>query len=237
MPRAIDSVRSQTQTNWELWIIDDGSIDESGAIARSFEQQDSRIHLIQNRVPLGVHNARNRGLEAARGRWVAFIDSDDEWLPTKLERTVSFAENKSSPLTFTGYRSIDTSGSRVGNYIEVPPIVDYTQLLTLNVIVTSSVLVDRKLTGAFAMRDVTASDFVCWLKILKEHKYAHGLSEDLVRYRLTPGSLSRNKLKVASKIWKIYRTEEKLNFFSSVRTLLTYVLKSGKKYLDMRIMP
>lgn len=233
LDRAIRSVLHQTLTNWELWVVDDGSSDDTGLIARAFAAEDSRIFVIKNEAGSGVPTARNIGLDAARGRWVAFLDSDDEWLPEKLEKTLAFAQENQSPLTFTGYRATDPSGLRLGRYTDVPRTVDYRRLLTVNVIATSSVLVDRALTGAIQMRDVSSSDFVCWLGILKKHQFAFGLSEDLLRYRLTPGSLSRNKARVPGKIWKIYREIEGLSILDSLGSFVIYALRSGRKHFQM----
>lgn len=233
LSRAIVSVIRQTWRNWELWVIDDGSSDDTELIARAFAAEDSRISVIKNEVGSGVPTARNIGLDAARGRWVAFLDSDDEWLPEKLEKTLAFAQENQSPLTFTGYRATDPSGLRLGRYTDVPHTVDYRRLLTVNVIATSSVLVDRALTGGIQMRDVSSSDFVCWLGILKKHQFAFGLSEDLLRYRLTPGSLSRNKARVPGKIWKIYREIEGLSILDSLGSFVIYALRSGRKHFQM----
>lgn len=230
---AVESVIRQTWQNWELRIIDDGSEDETRSIARTFASQDPRIFVVECDVGFGVSTARNMGLQAARGRWVAFLDSDDEWLPEKLDKTLSFAVENRSPLTFTGYRATDPNGSRLSSHIDVPETVDYRSLLTLNVIATSSVLVDRSVTGVIQMREVPSSDFVCWLEILKNHDFAYGLSEDLLRYRLTPGSLARNKTQVPRKIWRIYRELEGLSLLNSVRNLLVYALRSGRKYFQM----
>ena len=233
LPRAIQSVLDQSADNWELLIIDDGSSDETHSIAEAFESGDSRIFLIRNEISIGVQAARNAGLEAAKGRWVAFLDADDEWVPQKLEKTIFFAGKNRSPLTFTGYRAMDEHGSRLGSPISVPRRVSYQELLTLNVIVTSSVIVDRELTGDIKMRGVAASDFACWLEILRSQVYAYGLSEDLVRYRLTPGSLSRRKVRVPGKIWRIYREVEMLSFSHSLRCLIVYLSRSGRKYFEI----
>ena len=233
LARAIRSVAAQTFQSWELLIVDDGSNDETERIARSFEARDSRILVRRHHLATGVHEARNTALNEARGRWVAFLDSDDEWLPEKLERSISFAVEHESPLTFTGFRPMDTSGLRIGRYFEVPHTVNLSQIRTLNVIVTSSALVDRSMTGPIRMKNVVASDFACWLEILHNHKLAYGLSEDLVRYRITPKSLSRNKLNVPRKIWRIYRDVENLGLVSSALNLLLYVVRSGLKYIRM----
>ena len=233
LPLAIQSVLNQSEKNWELLIIDDGSSDETHSLVREFQSKDPRIFLIRNEISSGVHAARNAGLGAAKGRWVAFLDADDEWVPEKLEKTIFFATENRSPLTFTGYRAMDVRGVRLGNPISVPQRVSYQELLTLNVIVTSSVIVDRALTGQITMRDVPASDFVCWLEILRSQDYGYGLSEALVRYRLTPGSLSRRKADVPRKIWRIYREVEMLPFFRSLRCLIAYLARSGRKYLEI----
>lgn len=231
--QAIESVLSQTYGNWELLIIDDLSSDETESIARKYAAADSRISVRLNKGVGGAPRARNVGLRAARGRWVAFLDSDDAWLPDKLSKTLAFALEKQSPLSFTAYRAFSADGARVGRLMSVPERVDYRHLLTKNVIATSSVLLDRALTGPIEMRNVSSSDFVCWLEILRQHKFACGLSEDLLRYRLTPGSLSRNKIKVPSKIWKIYREREHFGVFKSSFLLLIYALRSGRKYFQM----
>lgn len=233
LSRAISSVLGQTFENWELVIINDGSIDETESIAKKHAANDGRISILRNEGFAGVAAARNLGLKAARGRWVAFLDADDEWLPEKLLETLAFAEQRQSPLTFTGYRAMSPDGSQLGRFMRVPHRVNHRQLLTKNVIATSSVLIDRAMTGPIEMRNISSSDFVCWLELLSKNEYAWGLSEDLLRYQLTPSSLSRNKSEVPLKIWKIYRDVENFDVFKSAILLSLYAVRSGKKYLYM----
>src|SRR5207237_6415780 len=122
-----------------------------------------RIRLIALERNGGPAAARNAALERASGRWIAFLDSDDMWLPAKLERSLAHAQANRAALVYTAYRRVSHDESRVGELIRVPRTLTYRQLLGNTAIATSTVLIDRTIAGDVRMRRVYYDDFVCWL--------------------------------------------------------------------------
>lgn len=230
LPDTIASVLAQTYPNWELLIADDCSPDGTRAVIEAWARRDARIRLIALHRNSGPAAARNAALSEARGRWIAFLDSDDLWLPEKLECSLAFARRHDAALVYTGYRRIDVDGQRTGQFISVPPRLTYRQLLGHTAIATSTVLIDRRQTGDIHMPPVYYDDFVCWLGILKRGLTAHGLNEDLMRYRVLPKSVSRNKRRSAGEVWKIYRTTEQLGRLAASWHFLNYASRALLKY-------
>lgn len=226
----IRSVVAQTYLKWEMLIADDCSPDDTAAVVERAAMRDSRIRLIRCEKNGGPAAARNAALERATGRWIAFLDSDDIWLPEKLEETLKFAVSHAAVLSYTGFRRIDFGGHEVGNYISVPDRLSYRQLLGNTSIATSTVLIDRKRAGNIVMRPVYYDDFVCWLEILKKGFVAHGLNKDLMRYRVVSDSVSRNKRRSAVEVWKTYRNVENLALLPSAWYFANYTLRAVRKY-------
>lgn len=224
------SVLSQTHQNWEMIIIDDHSPDNTAEIIKKYAEIDSRIKPITLKKNGGPANARNTGLNAAKGDWIAFLDSDDIWLPYKLERSLNFAKEKNSGFIFTGFRRIDANNTKTGHYISSPKEIDYRELLGNTVIATSTVLISRNVCGDIQMQHVYYDDFVCWLSILKKGITAHGLDEDLMRYRVLNQSVSRDKKKSALKVWEIYRNIEHLNIITAAWYFSQYAFNAYLKY-------
>ena len=228
--QTIESVRSQTHENWEMLIADDCSPDDTRTVIEGWASRDARIRLIALPRNSGPAAARNVALSEARGQWIAFLDSDDLWLPEKLARSLAFARRHGAALVYTGYRRIDVNGQRTGQFIPVPPRLTYGQLLGHTAIATSTVLIDRGQTGDIQMPPVYYDDFVCWLGILKRGLTAWGLNEDLMRYRVLPKSVSRNKRRSAGEVWKIYRATEKLGRLAASWHFLNYAGRALLKY-------
>jgi teichuronic acid biosynthesis glycosyltransferase TuaG len=207
----IESVQAQTFGDWELLIADDCSTDSTAAAIESYAQMDRRIKLIRRPRNGGPALARQAAIEQASGRFLAFLDSDDLWLPYKLERQVSFALEHRAALSFTAFRRINESGSMTGRLISVPASLTYGQLLKNTSIATLTALVDRDITGDIAMKNEPYDDFCLWLSILKPGHIAHGLNEDLARYRVRGVSVSSRPLRSAGWVWHIYRKVERLS--------------------------
>jgi teichuronic acid biosynthesis glycosyltransferase TuaG len=169
-------------------------------------------------------------LQAARGEWIAFLDADDLWLPTKLERSIAFATAANSPFVFTGFRRISADGSRSGRYISVPRCLGYRQLLGNTAIATSTVVLNRRVMGPIEMRRTYYDDFDCWLRILKQGYNAQGLDEDLMRCRVMSQSVSRNKRHSARQVWRAYRELERLSLRASLGYFSQYALRGVLKY-------
>lgn len=210
----IEMVIRQTYNNWELILVDDCSPDNSADIIHGMQSshQDERIRLIRKERNEGAAKARNTGIEAAKGRYIAFLDADDIWLPEKLERELAFMKEKQAAFAFTAYEFGDGNARGTGKIVAVPEQLTYRKALTRTVIFTTTVMFDMtKLTKTqVQMPDVESEDTATWWKILKAGYVAYGLNEVLAIYRRPAKSLSSNKLTAIRRIWKLYRREEGL---------------------------
>lgn len=201
----IESVRAQTYGDWELIVVDDHSSDDTSEIVERASRIDTRIRLVRQPANLGPVEARDMALRHSTGQFVAFLDSDDIWLPEKLERQLAFMSSHKAAISFTCFRRISEDGSRVGRLIRVPSRLTYGQLLRNTAMATSTVIIDREATGPFRMTKTACDDFALWLEIVSRGFESYGLNEDLMRYRVVTSSFSRNKRKYALKVWKTYR--------------------------------
>lgn len=226
----INSVRDQSHPEWEMIIADDCSPDDTRARVAAQAAIDPRIRLVQLARNGGPALARNAALEAASGRWIAFLDSDDLWLPGKLERQLHFHKNSGAALTCTGFRRISADADRTGRYIRPPVTLDYRGALGLTGIATSTVIIDRERTGPVRMKSVYYDDFACWLDVLRSGAQAKGLDEDLMRYRVMSGSISRNKLRSAGEVWKQLRRTEQLGLPLALQSFGRYAFHAALKY-------
>lgn len=226
----IRSVIAQTHSNWEMLIAEDCSPDNTREVIRQWERTDPRVRLIALERNGGPALARNAALERASGRWIAFLDSDDLWLPQKLERTIEHAQKHQAAFIFTGFRRMTADGSAIGRYVGASHSLSYRQLLGNTAIATSTVLLDRNMVGDIRMRNTYYDDFDCWLQILKRGHLAFGLDEDLTRYRVMGQSVSRNKSRSAAHVWRAYRDLEKLNLPASLWYFSQYAIRGLLKY-------
>ena len=226
----IRSVLDQTYPHWEMLIVEDCSPDDTRNVLRECTAVDPRIRLIEQQNNGGPAMSRNAGLERMQGRWIAFLDSDDLWLPKKLESSIAFAEANRAPFVFTGFRRIPADGGREGRYIGVPRTLNYRQLLGNTAIATSTVLLDRRIVGEVRMRKTYYDDFDCWLQLLKPGRTAYGLDEDLMRYRVMGQSVSSNKRNSAAKVWRAYRDQEHLSVPTAIWYFMNYAVRGLLKY-------
>ena len=211
----ISSVQAQTLGDWELLIADDCSTDNTPAMIESYAAKDPRVKLIRQPRNGGPALARQAAIEQAQGRFIAFLDSDDLWLPAKLERQVAFAREHRAALSFTAFRRISEDGAVTGRLIAVPKSLTYDQLLKNTTIATLTALVDRDIAGNIVMKNEGYDDFCLWLSILKPGHVAWGLNEDLARYRVRGVSVSSRRMRAAGWVWHIYRNVERLSLIKS----------------------
>lgn len=229
--QTIRSVQTQTFGDWELLIADDCSTDRTPAIIASIGEQDPRVKLIRMPENGGPALARQAAIDKAQGRFLAFLDSDDLWLPQKLERQLAFAREKKAALSYTAFRRIDEVHRVTGRLIEVPASLTYGQLLKNTAIATLTAMVDREITGPVAMKNEGYDDFCLWLSILRPGRTAYGLNEDLARYRVRGSSVSSRPLRSARWVWHIYRNVEQL---SLARSAWCFAHWGGRAWLKRR---
>lgn len=228
---AIASVVNQTWQFWELLVVDDGSSDCSLEIARSWAKRDSRIKCFSNERNLGVSKTRNRGIDIAVGNWLAFLDSDDVWEPTKLLEQMSLINRVQGEFAFTGCSFIDESGTILGQNYHAPNVVTLNQLKHWNSIICSSVLVKRESIGKNRFeRDETREDYLFWLKVLAECKAAYGVEAPLIKYRVLPQSRSSNKTAMVKATYLTHRSLGTDVIRSSFQTASHFLHAFYRKY-------
>lgn len=227
---SIESVISQTYCNWELLIIDDGSKDNTQMIIERYKLKDNRIISLKNDKNVGVSATRNRGIDFANGKWIAFLDSDDVWEKTKLEKQIKLADTQDVDFIFTGVSYMNENSEPYKGIFEVPFSVDYKELRNQNVISCSSVLVNKKYFNNIKMeRDDMHEDYAVWLRILKQGTVAYGLNEQLLKYRISRDSKSGNKIKTLKMTYKVFRFVG-INPLGSAYFTTKHVLASVGKY-------
>lgn len=224
----IAMVRNQTYENWELILVDDCSKDDGRKKIQSLSSGDERIRLIAKPVNEGAARARNTGINAARGRYIAFLDADDIWLPDKLEKELSFMEEKRAAFAFTSYEFGDENARGTGKTVHAPSVLTYKKALSRTVIFTSTVLLDTEKTGReiIQMPEIKSEDTATWWKLLRSGFTAYGLDEVLVIYRRPAKSLSSNKLEAIRRIWNLYRRQEEISFCRSCCYLFFWAVRA-----------
>lgn len=231
----IASVTAQTYENWELLLVEDCSSDGSlAAIRRCMEErEDSRIRLLRQPSNIGAAGARNRGLEEARGRYIAYLDADDLWAPKKLEKELCFLRETGAAFAFTGYEFADEQGQGTGKVVHVPRTLCYRQALSNTTIFTTTVMFDTAKIGKeeLAMPVIKSEDTALWFRVLRKGYTAYGLDENLVRYRRSGGTLSANKLEAIRRIWHLYRRAEGLSLPRSAWHFCFWAVRAVKRRL------
>ena len=142
----IECVRKQTYENWELLLVEDCSKDNTVAVLQEYldKVQDPRVRLIRQEKNNGAARSRNRGLKEARGRYIAYLDADDLWVPEKLEKELAFMEEKQAAFAFTGYEFADENGIGLGKVVRVPEKLTYKEALKNTTIFTTTVMFDTE---------------------------------------------------------------------------------------------
>lgn len=229
--QAINSVRGQTYQDWELLVVDDGSTDNSADIIKGMEQTDGRIKYLKTNAPSGSPIVpRNIGVKNALGRYIAFLDSDDAWLPNKLERQMKmFEQYEDMAICFSNYEKMTEQGERNNRIIKAPSVTTYRQLLFGNVIGCLTAVYDIGKVGKVFFQNHSHEDYILWLDILKQGYVARNTNTVEALYRVRENSVSSNKLKTLSWQWDIYRNVEKIGLLRSSYYFLNYAYRAFKK--------
>ncbi len=214
--RTIDSVLAQSYKKWEMIIVDDRSTDDTKSVVDEYMARDSRIkyHLLGENSGAAV--ARTVAMRLAEGSYMAFLDSDDIWMPEKLERQIAWMEENGHAFSCTAYEQIDEDDNSLGRIIKTVKKTDYNRLLLDCPVGNSSVVYNVERMGKFEVPNIRKrNDDALWLQMLKKEKYIWGMPDVLMRYRIRKNSISSNKLKVIKYHWILYREVEHLNVFRS----------------------
>ena len=195
LEKTVETVRRQTCTSWEPIAVDDCSTDDSFQVLQRLAGEDARIRPVRQEGNQGAAAARNRGVALAEGRYLAYLDADDLWTKTKLEKELAFLKEKQAAFAFTGYEFGDSEGVGNGKVVHVPETLTYKKALSRTVIFTTTVLFDL---------EKISKDLVSMPRV-------KSLDENLAVYRRPASSLSSNKLEAIRRIWHLYRKQEKLS--------------------------
>ncbi|MDO9478185.1 MAG: glycosyltransferase family 2 protein [Pseudohongiella sp.] len=222
----MDSVLKQSFQNWEMIIVDDKSTDRSCEIIETYCEKDNRIQLVKLEDNVGPAEARNTAIRLAQGRFIAFLDSDDQWTPEKLEVQINFMKQGEFALTFTEYKKIDEDGQVISGIIERPRKVSYPKMLNSNYIPCLTAIYDSSILGKLYMPNILKrQDYGLWLAILKVVPYAYSINQPLAFYRVRKSdSVSSNKFKSAIYHWKILRELEKVNPIKATYHFIQYAV-------------
>jgi len=227
---SVRSVLCQSYSELELVIVDDASTDNTMSILKSFG--DSRLQIIQLTRNVGAGAARNAGLKAAKYDIIAFCDSDDIWLPEKLELQYKAMKIHNAPIVCSAYRKLHFATGKLSKPITPPKIIRYKDLLRTCSIAMSTALVDRTKVGSFYMPDMrTRQDYAMWLRITQSGHWAFGLDRVLVYYRYGGESISKNKLKAAINHWRVLRVSTNDGIIKRGFNFVIYAIVGLWKYL------
>lgn len=214
---SIESVQAQSYKNWELIIVDDCSPDNTDDVVRPY-LSDERIKYLKNEKNSGAAVSRNRALREAKGKWIAFLDSDDLWMPEKLEKQIRFMEKNGYHFSYTNYAEIDTEDKRNGITVTGPKKITKTGFFNYCWPGCLTVMYDVEAIGLIQIADIKKNnDYAMWLKVCQKAD-CYLLDEELALYRRgRAGSVSTHSIKtMIGWHYKLYREAEKQNPLSAV---------------------
>ena len=230
--QTIESVQAQTYTNWEMLLADDCSPDNSAEIIAEYAKNDSRIKYIKLPQNGGAALTRNAALEQAKGRYIAYLDADDIWLPEKLEKQIEYMTKNNVVFTCCDYEKIENDGTPLNKVVHMPKTISYERLLRNTIIQTVGVIVDTDGVdrSLLVMPNVRrGQDSATWLQMLRNGVKFFGQNEVLAQYRRVPQSLSANKLNAMKRTWYLYRGVEKLSVPKSLWCLIGWAWHASLK--------
>ena len=227
----IESVLAQTYTNWEMLIANDCSKDNTSEIVQRYAAKDKRIKLINLKQNSGAAVARNTAIQNAKGRYIAFLDSDDLWKKEKLQKQIQFMQQNGYAFIYSSYEHFKGTKENIQNQVQIPKSLNYNQALKGNQIGCLTVMLDKKQISNIHFTTQKHEDYILWLNILKQGTIAYGIQESLALYRTgNSKSISGNKMQSALWTWKVYRESQRLSVVKSMYYFWLYVVNGLKKH-------
>lgn len=235
LEETIQSVIAQTYQNWELLFVDDCSSDNSLELVRSFD--DDRIRIFQNEKNSGAAVSRNLALKMAKGRWIAFLDSDDLWLPDKLAEQLSFMVSNDCHFSYTPYSQIDESGKPLNVEVTGPRRVNKRKMYRYDYVGCLTVIYDREFVGLIQVEPslLSRNDYAIWLEVCR-YCDCYLFDKNLARYRIRKNSLSHRGLKrKLHSQFRLFRCGRKMGFVRSLwHTLVNMFFGVLKKIIFVK---
>lgn len=229
---SVNSVLSQTYSDFELIVIDDCSSDNTPGVLKGF--RDERLKVIRNSSNKGIAAVRNIGVTSSQGKYIAFLDDDDEWLPDKLEKQIRIMENSPESLgcVYSGCLTTGPDGSEIVS-TSIPRYRNkvLNELLLENFITTSTTLVKKssiEKAGLFDEDIPYGEDYDMWIRIAEDFEFDFA-PEPLTKYRIHPNSITRNYAKVINGIEKILSKHRSL-FARNKKAYCNHLLFLGVIY-------
>lgn len=230
--QTLDSVLSQNFNDYELILVNDYSSDNTRDVINDYKTKFENIFVINNDINLGVAESRNIGAIKANGNYIALLDGDDLWMPDKLKKQKSLIEKTDCDICCTSYKFIDEHSQDIKNCYLVPEHIDYKMLLKENYIGCSTAVIKKELLLNNPMnKSFQHEDYALWLKLAREDAKIRGITEPLVKYRITRNSRSFNKSRAAKGRMAIYINQEKLGLIKSFYYFGFYAFNGLKKKL------
>ncbi len=236
--QSINSVLQQSFQNWELLVVDGGSTDETLLIVNDFVAADGRIRLIKNLNDRGPAHARAEGISHAIGKYIAFLDADDLWLPEKLALQIDFMNTNNYLFTYTSYRKMDAVGLFASCVVSTHSSFNFISGLSRRGIGSPTVVISRDLFDSTILGTVGKShgeETLWWLLILKKGIRAHGLLKPLALYRDTPYSLSKKVMRNQATVWHSYRNELQVPLLLALLAYFLYLMDVFIRRLKLKV--
>jgi teichuronic acid biosynthesis glycosyltransferase TuaG len=228
----LGSLLAQTYQNWEAFVVADvGTTDRTADRVKSFA--DPRISYIQLNNVQGLSFCRNYGIDSARGDWIAFLDSDDLWLPQKLEMQMKAVQSREADLCVTGFHRFSDTDKKIISINR--PLKNYkaADLFKNNFVGCSTALVRKAKLGPIRFKNMHQEDFVFWLELLQNGALGIGLEEDLVGYRIVANSRSSRVNRPLNR-WRIMRQQFNIGRLNASYYFLSYILTGILKRIQIK---
>ena len=229
------SVQAQTYKDWEMIIVDDCSTDRTAEIVASFQEKDSRIRYLYNSTNKGSAFSRNLALQEAKGKWIAFLDSDDLWHPEKLEKQIEFMTRNDIHFSYTNYCEIDESSKEIGVLISGPEVITNKLMRAYCWPGCLTVMYDAEFLGLMQTAEIKINEeYALWIKISSVAN-CHLLDENLAKYRRHNNSLTdKSYLELTKWHYIMFRVAEGKNIIASLLLTLGNLIFGTYKKIFFR---